>query len=437
MGILKQSTAITILVGPILDSAGAAKTDEVVENIRLTKNGTVGTANASAQLTHDHAGKYKLALTTSDTDTVGLLEISLNSGTNDMAIQRFNVVETAVYDALFADGAAGYQVPIWTGASATVNLSGTTVKAVTDAVALSQSLPANFSALSITAAGKVTVGTNDDKTGYSLSQAFPSNFSSLAITAAGKVTVGTNDDKTGYSLTQAFPSNFAALGINASGHVSRVTLVDTTTTNTDMITAAGIRTAVGLASANLDTQLADLPTVAEFEARTLVAANYATAANLATVAGYLDTEIAAILADTNELQTDWADGGRLDLILDARASQTSVDTIDDLLDTEIAAIKADTAAILLDTGTDGVVVAAASKTGYSLASTGLDSIAVTAPSGVATTFPGMVVQLWRRFFRKATKTSSQIKTYADDGTTVVTTQTVSDDGTTETQGAAS
>lgn len=57
----------------------------------------------------------------------------------------------------------------------------------------------------------------------------------------------------------------------------------------------------------------------------------ATAANLAVVAAYIDTEvaailsavdteIAAILADTNELQTDWADGGRLDLILDAAGS---------------------------------------------------------------------------------------------------------------------
>jgi hypothetical protein len=36
------------------------------------------------------------------------------------------------------------------------------------------------------------------------------------------------------TTTQAFPANFASLGINASGHVSRVTLVDTTTTNTDM-----------------------------------------------------------------------------------------------------------------------------------------------------------------------------------------------------------
>lgn len=51
--------------------------------------------------------------------------------------------------------------------------------------------------------------------------------------------------------------------------------------------------------------------------------------------------VAAILADTNELQTDWVNGGRLDTILDARASQASVDTIDDLLDTEIPAITAD------------------------------------------------------------------------------------------------
>jgi hypothetical protein len=60
--------------------------------------------------------------------------------------------------------------------------------------------------------------------------------------------------------------------------------------------AVDLRAALGLASANLDTQLGDIPTVAEFEARTLVAANYATAANQTTIIGYLDTEIAAILA---------------------------------------------------------------------------------------------------------------------------------------------
>jgi hypothetical protein len=46
-------------------------------------------------------------------------------------------------------------------------------------------------------------------------------------------------------------------------------------------------------------------------------------ATLSTIAGYLDTEIAAILADTNELQADWVDGGRLDLILDAILADTN------------------------------------------------------------------------------------------------------------------
>jgi hypothetical protein len=105
--IIRQSTARTILVGPVLDSTGAAKTDEVVGNIKVTKNGTVGAADGSATLTHDHAGKYKLALTANDCDTVGVLEISLNSGTNDMPVKACNVIETAIWDALFADGATG------------------------------------------------------------------------------------------------------------------------------------------------------------------------------------------------------------------------------------------------------------------------------------------------------------------------------------------
>lgn len=67
--------------------------------------------------------------------------------------------------------------------------------------------------------GLVTVGTNNDKTGYSLTQTFPTNFSSLAITVGGAVTVGTNNDKTGYSLTQSFPANFASLVINSDGTV--------------------------------------------------------------------------------------------------------------------------------------------------------------------------------------------------------------------------
>lgn len=74
-------------------------------------------------------------------------------------------------------------------------------------------------------------------------------------------------------------------------------------------------------------------------------------------------DINAILVDTNELQGDWANGGRLDNILDGRASQTSVNTIDTnvdaiLVDTDttipglINTVDTNVDAILVDTGTD-------------------------------------------------------------------------------------
>jgi hypothetical protein len=84
----------------------------------------------------------------------------------------------------------------------------------------------------------------------------------------------------------------------------------------------------------------------------------------------------------------------------------------------------------------------ADKAGYKLASDGLDSISTAAPTGLASNFREMQVQTWRRFFEKhaiATTGSgtADLKTYADDGSTVVTTQACTDDGTTQTTGAAS
>ena len=56
---------------------------------------------------------------------------------------------------------------------------------------------------------------------------------------------------------------------------------------TALLDAAGIRTALGLATANLDTQIADLPTNAELAARSLLAADYATATASTAIAGQL------------------------------------------------------------------------------------------------------------------------------------------------------
>ena len=82
---------------------------------------------------------------------------------------------------------------------------------------------------------------NIDKTGYSLTQTFPANFADLAIVATtGKITVGTNDDKAGYSISGTISTldgleNIAATDIVSGGAINTTTgAVDTVTANTDM-----------------------------------------------------------------------------------------------------------------------------------------------------------------------------------------------------------
>jgi hypothetical protein len=122
--------------------------------------------------------------------------------------------------------------------------------------------------------------------------------------------------------------------------------------------AAGVRTAVGLASANLDTQLG-------------------------TIDDFLDTEVSAIKAKTDSLTFTAA--GMVDAnVIDWKSSTAPAMTGDAFarlgapagvsVSADVAAVKADTAATLDDTGTSGVVVAAASKTGYRLSSTGVDDV---------------------------------------------------------------
>lgn len=105
----------------------------------------------------------------------------------------------------------------------------------------------------------VTVGTNNDKTGYSLVQVFPTNFADLAITATtGRVTTGTVIDKTGYSIsgtTTTLDALQTALNsthgggswATATGFATPTNVTDTQTAiiahgDSDWITATGFAT---------------------------------------------------------------------------------------------------------------------------------------------------------------------------------------------------
>jgi hypothetical protein len=319
MHLLKQSTAATVIVGPVLDSAGAAVTTAVVGDFRLAKEGTSAVLSG-ATVTHDANGYYLIALTTTNTNTVGRLAIYSNNTAQSMGTTRFMVLLPSVYDALVTNA---------------VNTSGGLPSATGNVTTLAGAIStfAGGAVASVTAA--VTVGTNNDKTGYSLTQSFPSNFSSLAITVGGAVTAGTVSDKTGYSLTQSFPANFATLGINSSGHVSRVTLVDTTTTNSDMrgtdnaLLAASYTpapTAAAVADAVWDEAMSDHTTSTSYGGRIIRAANSNVTAQL-TGSQHMACDVhafqpdvidaAAIAADAvTELQAGLATAANLTIVSD-------------------------------------------------------------------------------------------------------------------------
>lgn len=152
-----------------------------------------------------------------------------------------------------------------------------------------------------------------------------------SVTAA--VTVGTNNDKTGYALSAAgIQAVWDALtsALTTVGSIGKL-LVDNinatissrlaSASYTAPLDAAGTRSAVGLASANLDTQLTAID-------------------------DFLDTEIAAIKAKTDNLPTDPADAS--DIAASFSTVNTTLTTIAGYLDTEVAAILADTTQIKAD-----------------------------------------------------------------------------------------
>ncbi len=93
------------------------------------------------------------------------------------------------------------------------------------------------------------------------------------------------------------------LEASSDGQIFTAAALQNAPTSSGGLDAAGVRAAIGLASANLDTQLADLPTNAEL-ATALASADDAVLAVLGTPAGAsLAADVAAVQADTNDIQS--------------------------------------------------------------------------------------------------------------------------------------
>lgn len=342
MAWLKQSTAVTIRLGPALD-----KTDGVTEEtalsptVEVSKNhGAFAARNSVTAITHDSNGWYAVELNATDTGTLGPLIAKFDDAATHLPVWReFMVVPANVYDGLVgATDVLQVDVSQWKdatapamtgdafarlGAPAGASVSADIASVQSDTNDIQTRLPAALTAGGNIKADALVVS---DKTGYALTQSFPANFADLAITVTtGRVTVGTNADKTGYSLA-ADQSAVTVGTVNALGAQAKLdvnaeadtALVDArldelltadsdidglapptvgsvfhelmsktagsftydqttdsleavrdrgdaawvTATGFSTLDAAGVRTAVGLAAANLDTQLAALPSAA-------------------------------------------------------------------------------------------------------------------------------------------------------------------------------
>lgn len=417
MIILRQSTASqSVLIGPFVDpTVGSAETGLTINasDIRLSKNGGNFAAKNSGGGTHDGIGYYTITLDATDTNTVGRLQLAVDHADALAVYHEFQVVEEAVYDAMFASSATG---PV-----------------------TSSDLPTNFGDLSITASdGRVDVGAwlgTAVTLGNSLPDVNVASWNDTTVSTAlqtpadVRAEIDSNSTQLAAILEDTgttLPATLATIDANVDAILvdTGTTLPATLATIDGIVDAILVDTAeIGAAGAGLtavpwnaswdaevqsevqdaieanhldhmfaaDYDPASPPGVATAWANELVESDSGvtrftvnamenapsgTGASAASIRAEIDansTQLAAIVADTNELQTDWADGGRLDLLLDGASAPSAA-----AIRAEIDANSTQLAAILTDTGTtipatlatiDGIVDAILVDTGTTLPGT--------------------------------------------------------------------
>jgi hypothetical protein len=379
MIICRQSTARAVMVGPVLDADGVAVTDCVVADFEGSVNGGDPAAlNGSATLTHRGVGFYSLALTATDLATVGSFEVTINDTTNACPMKELTVIEEAIYDALFAASANAF-----TGAAGSTTLTALASGSITAAVIATGAIDADAVAADAvteiqsglaTAAALATVdGIVDDilldtaEIGTAGAGLTNINLPNQTMDIVGNIT-GNLSGSVG---------SVGSLGAQAKLDVNAEADAAIETYHLDHLLAATYDPASkpGASDALLNELVENDGGAARYTANALEQAptggSAPTAAQIRTEIDDNSTKLAAIVADTNELQTDWVNGGRLDVILDARASQASVDDVptnaelatalgaaDDAVLAQVALVKAKTDNLPSDPADQSLLIAA-------------------------------------------------------------------------------
>ena len=436
----KQSTAATLIVGPILDSTGAEYTSAVIGDLSHSKNGGTLTALASAAtLTHIANGQYTLVMTTGNLDTLGRLQITCNKSTYQMPPIGLVVVPAMVFDSMVLGtdvlqsdvtqfgGAAG----TFAAGIPTAELDSTATAALVDLIWDEPLTGATHNVA--TSSGKRLRQT----TAF---QQIDSTVIDASATTTTFITGLTSSVDNFYNDSMLVFTDGALAGqvraiYDYIGATKTIILEEA-------LTSAPVN---GVAFAIVSLHIHPVSQIQNGLALAATALSTTQWSNgLATDLGTTNTTVATNLNAT----------------VSSRSTQTSVDTIDDLLDTEIpaltaavaaeavktSAIKAKTDNLPTDPADQSLVEAAITAATSPLATPAqvnaevVDALSVdtyaelSAPPAATSSLKDKLTWLFMYARNKVTQTATTRTLYRDDTTTVAGTSGTSDNGTTFTKG---
>ena len=102
--VLRESTAVDVLIGPFVDiTDGATAETGESPSVKLSKNGqTLAAKNDATTPTHDADGYYNCELDATDTNTIGTLVLTVAASANALPVRHeFQVLDTTTYDAIY------------------------------------------------------------------------------------------------------------------------------------------------------------------------------------------------------------------------------------------------------------------------------------------------------------------------------------------------
>lgn len=261
--VLRQSTQIVVHIGPFVDVTDGFTPEVLValttaDEAEIMKGGATTVTDISAATWAAITGAdgwYNLTLTTSHTDTVGPLTVIVNDDSVCLPVfARFQVIEEAAYDALYAAAAPGPATPTnITAGTITTATNVTTVNGLAANVITAASIAAD----AITDAKVASDVTIASVTG-SVGSVVGLTASNLDATISSRM--ATYVQPTGF-LAATFPTGTvanttnitAATGIVLSGvtHTGAVIPTVTTTTTATNLTTNNDKTGYALSAAGV------------------------------------------------------------------------------------------------------------------------------------------------------------------------------------------